>query len=79
MRIEVAIVEVVRAAEVNITDAGGTTITIIHATRPANVPWSAVTGIPENLCFFQITDDQLFVEIKDLAGTLITKVPYIPA
>lgn len=78
MSTHVSITQIVRSIEVSITDAGGRITTIITADRPANVPWSAITSKPDNLCLMTVDDDQLFVEFRDLAGNLITKVPYIP-
>ncbi|MES2737238.1 MAG: hypothetical protein V4672_13020 [Verrucomicrobiota bacterium] len=78
MKVSVAITQIVRSIEVSITQVDGST-TVVMGSRPANVPWSAVTAKPDNLCTFRIDDAQLYVELRDLNGNIITKVPYIPA
>lgn len=36
--------------------------------------WADITGKPSNLCLVTNSEDGLFVEFRDLSGTLITKV-----
>lgn len=78
MNVRIAITEIVQRVSVTIQEAGGTTITVTQASRPANVPWSAITGKPDNLLTGAVDDDQLYAEISTLDGTPLTKVPYIP-
>lgn len=75
--IEVRITEVVRHVEVNLQEGSGARYAVSVGAMPAAVPWSALTSVPANLCVAQVTEDEVSIEFRDLAGNLITRAPFL--
>ena len=78
MKTEVVLTQVIRRVEVTVHEAGGGVHEVTVGSHPASVPWSALTSVPANLCLATVTEDQVSIEFRDLAGNLISKAPYLP-
>lgn len=69
--------QVVRRVEVVLTEAGGGAHVVRMGALPGVLPWTAIKGVPANLCTATLSEDGVNIDFHDLMGNLVTRAPYL--